>query len=50
MVNEVVFYVIAVMILLFSVLTVTSRKILRSAVYLLFVLISTAGLYFLMQL
>src|ERR1035437_8336005 len=49
MVNEVVFYVIAVMILLFSVLTVTSRKILRSAVYLLFVLISTAGLYFLMN-
>src|SRR5664279_1434043 len=49
MVNEIVFYVIAVMILLFSVLTVTSRKILRSAVYLLFVLISTAGLYFLMN-
>jgi len=49
MVNEVVFYVIAAMILLFSVLTVTSRKILRSAVYLLFVLISTAGLYFLMN-
>jgi len=49
MVNEVVFYVIAAMILLFSILTVTSRKILRSAVYLLFVLISTAGLYFLMN-
>jgi len=49
MVNEVVFYVIAAMILLFSVLTVTSRKILRSAVYLLFVLISTAGLYFMMN-
>jgi NADH-quinone oxidoreductase subunit J len=49
MVNEVVFYVIAAMILLFSVLTVTSRKILRSAVFLLFVLISTAGLYFLLN-
>lgn len=49
MVNEVVFYVFAAMILLFSVLTVTSRKILRAAVYLLFVLISTAGLYFLLN-
>jgi NADH-quinone oxidoreductase subunit J len=49
MINEVVFYVIAAMILVFSVLTVTSRKILRSAVFLLFVLISTAGLYFLLN-
>ena len=49
MVNEVVFYVLAVMILVFSVLTVTSRRILRSAVYLLFVLISTAGLYFILN-
>jgi NADH-quinone oxidoreductase subunit J len=49
MVNEVVFYVFAALILVFSVLTVTSRKILRSAVYLLFVLISTAGLYFLLN-
>ncbi len=49
MVNEVIFYVFAAMILLFSVLTVTTRKILRAAVYLLFVLISTAGLYFLLS-
>lgn len=49
MMNEVVFYVIAEMILVFSLLTVTSRKILRSAVFLLFVLISTAGLYFLLN-
>ena len=49
MVNEVVFYVIAAMILVFSLLTVTSRKILRSAVFLLFVLISTAGLYFILN-
>lgn len=49
MINEVVFYVIAAMILVFSLLTVTSRKILRSAVFLLFVLISTAGLYFILQ-
>jgi len=49
MINEFVFYVIAVLILVFSVLTVTSRKILRSAVFLLFVLISTAGLYFILN-
>jgi NADH-quinone oxidoreductase subunit J len=43
------FYLIAAMILVFSVLTVTSRRILRAAVYLLFVLISTAGLYFMLN-
>ena len=49
MVNEVMFYLIGAMILIFSVLTVTSRRILRAAVYLLFVLISTAGLYFMLN-
>lgn len=38
--------VIAIAIIVFSVLTVTSRKILRSATYLLFVLFATAGIYF----
>lgn len=46
MLNQVMFFLFAAMILIFSVLTVTSRKILRAATYLLFVLISTAGLYF----
>jgi len=49
MVNEVMFYLIGAMILIFSVLTVTTRRILRAAVYLLFVLISTAGLYFMLN-
>jgi len=49
MVYEVMFYLIGTMILVFSVLTVTSRRILRAAVYLLFVLISTAGLYFMLN-
>lgn len=49
MINEVMFFLIASMILVFSVLTVTSRRILRAAVYLLFVLISTAGLYFMLS-
>ncbi|NEW83917.1 MAG: NADH-quinone oxidoreductase subunit J [Mariniphaga sp.] len=49
MVNEVMFYLIGTMILIFSVFTVTTRRILRAAVYLLFVLISTAGLYFMLN-
>lgn len=43
---KIMFYLFAAMIIVFSVLTVTSRKILRAAIYLLFVLVSTAGLYF----
>jgi NADH-quinone oxidoreductase subunit J len=43
------FYLLSATILVFSVLTVTSRKILRAAVFLLFVLIGTAGLYFLLN-
>jgi len=49
MINQVMFYLLGTMILIFSVLTVTSRRILRAAVYLLFVLISTAGLYFMLS-
>jgi NADH-quinone oxidoreductase subunit J len=44
--EKIIFYLIATIIIVFSVLTVTSRKILRAAVYLLFVLMATAGLYF----
>jgi len=46
MLNQVMFFLVGAMIVIFSLLTVTSRKVLRAAVYLLFVLISTAGLYF----
>ncbi len=49
MLNEVMFYLLAAMILVFSVMTVTTRRILRAAVYLLFVLISTAGIYFMLN-
>lgn len=44
--NQIMFILFAAMIVVFSVLTVTTRKILRAAVYLLFVLVSTSGLYF----
>jgi NADH-quinone oxidoreductase subunit J len=47
--NEFMFYLFAAVIVIFSILTVTSRKILRAAVFLLFVLISTSGLYFMMN-
>lgn len=48
MAEQIIFYVLAILIVAFSILSVTSRRILRSATYLLFVLIATAGLYLLM--
>jgi NADH-quinone oxidoreductase subunit J len=47
--NQIMFILFAAMILVFSVLTVTTRIILRAAVYLLFVLVSTSGLYFMLN-
>ena len=47
--NEIMFYLFSGIILIFSVMTVTTRRVLRAAVYLLFVLISTAGLYFMLN-
>ena len=44
--NIIVYFIAAIAIAVFSVLTVTSRRILRSATYLLFVLLSTAVIYF----
>jgi len=41
-----VFIILAVSMVVFSVLAVTTRRILRAATYLLFVLIGTAGIYF----
>jgi NADH-quinone oxidoreductase subunit J len=43
------FYVIAAMMLVFGILSVTSRKIFRSAIWLLLTLVSIAALYFWMQ-
>lgn len=44
-----IFYIFAIVILIFSVLAVTSRRILRAAVYFLFVLLAVAGLFFLLS-
>lgn len=43
---QAVFLFLAAVIIVFSILTVTTRRILRSATYLLFVLFATAGIYF----
>ena len=45
----ILFIIFSAMIVVFSILTVTSRKILRAAVFLLFVLVSTSGLYFMLN-
>jgi len=48
-INVIMFYLLSTVILVFSVMTISTPKVLRSAVYLLFVLIATAGLYFLLN-
>lgn len=47
--EEIIFYFLAFMIAVFSVLAVTTRRILRAAVYLLFVLLATAGIYMMLN-
>lgn len=48
-VSQVIFGILAVVIVVFSIMTVTTRRILRSATFLLFVLLATAGIYFLLD-
>jgi len=47
--NQIMFFLFSVVIIVCSILTVTSRRILRAATYLLFVLVSSAGLYFMLD-
>ncbi len=47
--NIILYFVAALSIMVFSVLTVTTKKILRSATYLMFVLLATAVIYFQMN-
>jgi NADH-quinone oxidoreductase subunit J len=47
--NQLMFAIFSAVIIIFSILTVTSRRILRSATYLLFVLVATGGMYFLLR-
>jgi NADH-quinone oxidoreductase subunit J len=47
--NQLMFILLSMFIVVCSVLTVTSRRILRAAIFLLFVLISTSGIYFMLN-
>jgi NADH-quinone oxidoreductase subunit J len=47
--NQLMFIIFSLIIVVFSIMTVTSRRILRAAIYLLFVLVSTSGLYFMLN-
>lgn len=46
--QQLVFYVVAILISVFSVMTVTTGSILRAATYLLFVLFGTSAMYFIL--
>ena len=48
-INLIIFYALAAVVLSMSVLAVTTKKILRAATYLLFVLIGTAGFYLMLN-
>ncbi|MDO5970111.1 NADH-quinone oxidoreductase subunit J [Flavivirga aquimarina] len=47
--ERILFYILALIIVIFAIAAVSSRKMLRSVIYLLFVLCSIAGLYFLID-
>ena len=47
--ERIIFYILSLLIIAFAIASVTSRKILRAVVYLLFVLIGVAGFYFLID-
>ncbi|SHG09076.1 NADH dehydrogenase subunit J [Flavobacterium fluvii] len=47
--EKIIFYILALIMIVFAIASVTSRQMLRSVIYLLFVLIGIAGLYFLID-
>ncbi len=47
--ERVIFYILALVMIVFAITSVTSRKMLRSVIYLLFVLCAIAGVYFLID-
>lgn len=48
MAQQIIFYILALIIAVFSIMAVSSKRLIRSATYLLFVLLSTAGLFLIM--
>lgn len=49
MAEQIIFYILAIIIVFSSIMAVTTQKIIRSATYLLFVLLATSGLYLLLN-
>lgn len=49
MAEQIIFYILAIIIVFSTIMAVTTQKIIRSATYLLFVLLGTAGLYLLLD-
>jgi NADH-quinone oxidoreductase subunit J len=47
--ERIIFYILALIIIVFAIASVSSKKMLRSVIYLLFVLCGIAGLYFLID-
>lgn len=47
--EKIIFYTLALIMIVFAIASVTSRKMLRSVIYLLFVLIAIAGVFFLID-
>lgn len=47
--NLIIFYVLAIFIVVMSIMAVSAKRVLRAATYLLFVLIATAGIYLLLN-
>jgi len=47
--EQILFYILAAIIIIFAVAAVNSRKILHAVIYLLFVLVSISGIYFLIN-
>jgi len=47
--EKVIFYILALIMILSAIASVSSRKMLRSVIYLLFTLIGVAGIYFLID-
>lgn len=47
--ERIIFYILALMMIVFAIASVSSRKMLRSVIYLLFVLTGVAGIFFLID-
>jgi len=47
--EQIIFYILAAIIIVFAIAAVNSRKILHAVIYLLFVLVSISGIYFLIN-